>query len=59
MKILLLRGTFVLVFLLFISLLPSPSFGEILTVTQTVKQTFGGGQSADDARIYGIAKAKR
>jgi tetratricopeptide (TPR) repeat protein len=53
------RGTFVLVFLLFISLLPSPSFGEILTVTQTVKQTFGGGQSADDARIYGIAKAKR
>ena len=40
-------------------LLPGSALGEILTIKQTVKQTFGGGQSADDARIYGIAKAKR
>ena len=53
------RGIFVLVFLLSISLFPLSSFGEILTIKQTVRQTFGGGQSADDARIYGIAKAKR
>jgi hypothetical protein len=59
MKILLLRGTFVLVFLLSISLLPAASFGEILTVKHTVKQTFGGGQSPDDARISAMAKAKR
>jgi tetratricopeptide (TPR) repeat protein len=59
MKILLLRGTFVLVFLLSISLLPAASFGEILTIKHTVKQTFGGGQSPDDARISAMAKAKR
>jgi tetratricopeptide (TPR) repeat protein len=59
MKILLLHGTFVLVFLLSISLLPVASFGEILTIKHTVKQTFGGGQSPDDARISAMAKAKR
>ena len=58
-KTVLLRGSFVLVFSLFISLLPASSFGEILTVKHTVKQTFGGGQSPDDARIFAIAKAKR
>lgn len=58
-KTILLRGSFVLVFLLLISLLPAYSFGEILTVKHTVKQTFGGGQSPDDARITAIAKAKR
>ena len=47
-----LRGVFVVVFLFFISLLPASSFGEILTVKHTVKQTFGGGQSPDDARIW-------
>ena len=46
-------------FLTILMLLPISAFGEILTIKQTVKQTFGGGQSADDARIYGIAKAKR
>jgi tetratricopeptide (TPR) repeat protein len=59
MRTLLLRGTFVIVFLLSISLLPAASFGEILTIKHTVKQTFGGGQSPDDARISGMAKAKR
>ncbi len=39
--------------------LPVSAMGEILTVTHTVKQTFGGGQSPDDARISGIALAKR
>jgi len=33
--------------------------GEILTIKHTVKQTFGGGQSPDDARISAMAKAKR
>jgi len=55
MRTLLLRGTFVIVFLLSISLFPATSFGEILTIKHTVKQTFGGGQSPDDARISGIA----
>ena len=59
MKTIHLTGVFVVVFLLFISLSPSSSFGEILTIKQTVKQTFGGAQSADDARISAIAKAKR
>ena len=55
----LLRGTFVVVFLLFMSLLPTSSFCEIQTITHTVKQPFGGSQSPDDARIAAIAKAKR
>jgi len=40
-------------------LLPVSAMGEILTIKQTVKQTFGGSQSADDARISAVAKAKR
>jgi tetratricopeptide (TPR) repeat protein len=59
MKTILLRGMFVVVFLFFISLLPASSFGEIVTIKHTVKQPFGGSQSPDDARISGIAKAKR
>ena len=51
--------TFFAIFLTILMLLPASAIGEILTIKQTVKQTFGGGQSADDARIYGIAKAKR
>ena len=46
-------------FMTFLMLLPVSAMGEILTIKQTLRQTFGGGQSADDARIYGIAKAKR
>jgi tetratricopeptide (TPR) repeat protein len=37
----------------------SPVMGEVIKVTHTVKQTFGGGQSPDDARIAAMAKAKR
>ncbi len=37
----------------------SPVMGEVIKVTHTVKQTFGGGQSPDDARIAAVAKAKR
>ena len=40
-------------------LLPVPVFGEIQTITHTVKQSFGGSQSPDDARISAVAKAKR
>jgi len=40
-------------------LLPFPAFAEIKTVTNTVKQPFGGSQSPDDARTAGIARAKR
>jgi tetratricopeptide (TPR) repeat protein len=46
-------------FLTILMLLPVSAMGEILTVKHTVKQTFGGGQSPDDARISAIAKAKR
>jgi len=42
-----------------ISLFPTNSFCEIQTITVTVKQSFGGSQSADDARITAMAKAKR
>jgi len=51
--------TILATFLTILMLLPVSALGEILTIKQTVRQTFGGGQSADDARIYGIAKAKR
>ena len=40
-------------------LLPVSAIGEIQTITHAVKQPFGGSQSADDARIAAIAKAKR
>jgi seryl-tRNA(Sec) selenium transferase len=36
-----------------------PAIGEVIKVTHSVKQTFGGGQSPDDARIAAMAKAKR
>jgi tetratricopeptide (TPR) repeat protein len=51
--------TILATFLTILFLVPILAFGEIITIKQTVKQTFGGAQSADDARIYGIAKAKR
>jgi tetratricopeptide (TPR) repeat protein len=51
--------TILATFLTILFLLPVSAMGEILTIKQTVRQTFGGGQSADDARIYGMAKAKR
>lgn len=38
---------------------PISAIGEIQTVTHTVKQSFGGSQSPDDARISAVAKAKR
>ena len=44
---------------LLLTFLCSPAIAEIITVTQTIKQTFGGSQSADDARIFAVAKAKR
>jgi tetratricopeptide (TPR) repeat protein len=47
--------TFLTVLLLF----PVSSFGEIQTITHTVKQPFGGNQSLSDACIAGIAKARR
>jgi len=38
---------------------PTISICEIQTITHTVKQSFGGSQSPDDARIAAVAKAKR
>jgi len=52
------RNTIVSIFLV-LTFLCSPSMGEILTIKHTVRQTFGGGQSPDDARISAMAKAKR
>jgi tetratricopeptide (TPR) repeat protein len=52
------RKIIVSIFLV-LTFLCSPAMGEILTIKHTVKQTFGGGQSPDDARISGIALAKR
>jgi tetratricopeptide (TPR) repeat protein len=40
-------------------ILPVTASSEILTIKHTVKQTFGGGQSPDDAKISAMAKAKR
>ncbi len=51
--------TILATFLILLFLLPVSSFGEIQTITHTVKQPFGGSQSPDDARISAIAKAKR
>ena len=42
-----------------LTLIPFPVRGEMKTVTHTVKQPFGGSQSADDARIAAVARAKR
>lgn len=39
--------------------IPNISVAEIKTYTHTVKQRFGGSQSADDARVAAIARAKR
>jgi hypothetical protein len=47
------------VFLTILIFVPVSAFAEIQTVTHTVKQTFGGGQPPDDARISAIAKATR
>jgi hypothetical protein len=47
------------IFLLAIVLVPSLAFGEIKTITHSVKQVFGGSQSPDDARAAGVARAKR
>ena len=38
---------------------PFSAFGEIQIITHSVKQSFGGSQSPDDARIAAVAKAKR
>ena len=36
-----------------------PAYARIKTYTYTIRQPFGGSQSPDDARIAGIARAKR
>jgi len=51
--------TILAIFLIVLLLLPVSAFGDIQTVTHTVKQPFGGSQSPDDARISAVAKAKR
>ncbi|MCX5855720.1 MAG: tetratricopeptide repeat protein [Deltaproteobacteria bacterium] len=51
--------TILAIFLAVLLLLPVSALGEIQTITHTVKQPFGGSQSADDARIAAVAKAKR
>ena len=45
--------------LIVILLCPLSAFGEIQIITHAVKQSFGGSQSPDDARIAAVAKAKR
>lgn len=45
--------------LFFFLLLAHLAFGDVKVFTQTVKQSFGGSQSADDALVSAIAKAKR
>jgi len=40
-------------------MIPCISYAEIKTYTHTVKQSFGGSQSPDDARVAAIHKAKR
>ena len=51
--------TILATFLIVLLLLPVSAFGQIQTITHTVKQPFGGSQSADDARIAAVAKAQR
>ncbi len=46
-------------FLTILMPLPVSAMGEIITIKKTVRQTIGGGQSADDARIPGMAEAKK
>lgn len=43
--------TILAAFLTILLLIPVSALSEILTVTHTVRQTFGGAQSPDDARI--------
>ena len=45
--------------LLALFVIPCISHAEIKTYTYTVKQSFGGSQSPDDARVSAIHKAKR
>jgi len=51
--------TILATFLTVLLLLPVSAFGEIQTITHTVKQPFGGSQSPDDARISAVHKAKQ
>jgi tetratricopeptide (TPR) repeat protein len=51
--------TILATFLTILLFLPVSAFGEIQTITHTVKQPFAGSQSPDDARISAVAKAKR
>jgi tetratricopeptide (TPR) repeat protein len=50
---------FLFLFALYAFCVPLPAFAAVETITHTVRQTFGGSQSADDARTAAIAKAKR
>ncbi|MBI5968822.1 MAG: hypothetical protein HY882_13340, partial [Deltaproteobacteria bacterium] len=50
---------FVLWLFFLLSLLPTFADGEVQTITHSVRQTFGGSQSPDDARIAAVARAKR
>jgi len=49
----------IFLFLFALLYIPNISVAEIKTYTHTVKQRFGGSQSADDARVAAIARAKR
>jgi len=51
--------TILATFLTILMLFPVSAMGEVQTITHTAKQSFGGSQSADDALISAIAKAKR
>jgi tetratricopeptide (TPR) repeat protein len=51
--------TILATFLIVLLLLPVSAFAEIQTITHSVKQSFGGSQSPDDARIAAMSKAKR
>ena len=51
--------TILAIFLILLLLIPVSTFGEIQTITHTVRQAYGGSQSADDARIAAMARAKR
>ena len=45
-------------FLTILMILPVSAMGEITTIKQSVKQTFGGDQSLDDDWISAMAQAK-
>ena len=51
--------TNVAILLIILLLFPVSAMGEIITIKHTVRQSFGGGQSQDDALISSMAKAKR